>query len=193
MSERQTATHEMLTEGFRSYVDALAAIRSFKSEVVKGCRAVMEEALPILARSLDVSCSKAAIVDDIVPSDIDDFGERYAWIGASLPLVPEKVWFSVGIYLDHTAESTQRVQAYVSFYTARKDTLKTLFGALGELRGQRFILDEEEYGVCAVEPVSEDTLPSYQDALKRALRAWLNTEGGNPLATLAKTIGLRSR
>jgi len=191
MPELETATNELLAQGFHSYVDALAAIRSFKSEVVKGCRTVMEEGLLRLPKSLNTSGTKNGIVEEIDPSDIGDFGEDYAWIGVSLPLVPEKLWFSVGIYLDQTDESTHRVQAYVSFFTARKDTVRTLFGALGELRGTAFVLDDEDTGVCAVEPILSNALASYQEALRKAMSSWLDKDNGKALVILGKVINAR--
>jgi hypothetical protein len=191
MPELETATGELLAQGFHSYVDALAAIRSFKSEVVKGCRAVMEEGLLRLPKSLNTSGTKTGIVEEIDPFDIDDFGEDYAWIGVSLPLVPEKLWFSVGIYLDQTDESTQRVQAYVSFYTARKDIAKMLFGALGELRGTAFVLDDEDSGVCAVEPILNNALVSYREILRKAMSSWLDTDNGKALIILGKVVNPR--
>jgi hypothetical protein len=193
MNERDTAARELLEEGLRSYVRALAAIRTFKTEAVKGCRTVLEEGLPILSRSLGVSATKAAVIEELDPSDIQKFGEDWAWIGVGIQLVPEKLWFSVGIYLDDTRDTRERVQAYAGFYTARKDTMKSLFRSLAELRGKAFVPDEEDYAVHAVEPVREDALASYQDALRTAMKRWLEADGGKPLSAVAKAIGLRAR
>jgi hypothetical protein len=193
MNEPETGTREFMEVGLRIYVAALATLKSFKIETVKGCRTVMEEQLPTLSRSLGVTVKKADIFEEVLPRDINKFGADWAWIGVSIALIPAKLWFAVGIYIDETGESRERVRANAGFYTARRDTMRSLFRSLAGLRGRAFVPDDEEYGVLAVEPIQEDTLASYQKALRKAVQRWLDADGDKPLSNVAKEMGLRGR
>jgi hypothetical protein len=62
-----------------------------------------------------------------------------------------------------------------------------------DVSGNAFVLDDEEYGVCAVEPVPNDALGSYQDALTKAVQRWVGADGGKALSAVAKEVSLMRR
>jgi hypothetical protein len=191
MNERATATQELLEEGFRSYVAVLGAIKSFKIEVLRGCRAALEEVLPRLEAGLGVKCTKAAIDKELDPDTIDKFGEDYAWIGAHVPLEGHRLWFFVGVYIDETEQDARRVQAYAGFYVDGKVATRGLFAALGDLRGRPFELNDEDDCVQAVEAVPVNAPGSYQKTLSKAVGHWLMTRPEAPLARVRDHIRRR--
>ena len=100
--------------------------------------------------------------------------------------VPKKLWFCLGLYIDETGESKQRVGAHASFYVDSLEKATSLFTSLSGASGQTFELDDDGYGVSTSEPVPDDALGSYKDALKKAVQRWVGEDRGEPLSVVAK-------
>lgn len=179
-----------LDKELHSYVAGLAAVHSTSAEVVKVCRALVVEQLPTLSSSLGVTAKTRDIKADLLPAKVQHFEEGCAWIGVTIALVPKKLWFCLGLYIDETGESKLHVGAHVSFYVDTLEKATSLFTSLSGASGQTFELDDDDYGVSTSEPVSDDALGSYKDALTKAVQRWVGEDGGKPLSVVAKHMDL---
>jgi hypothetical protein len=179
-----------LDKELRSYVAGLAAIHSTSVEVVEVCRALVVEQLSTLSSSLGVTAEAKDIKADLLPAKLQQFEEGWAWIGVTIALVPKKLWFCLGLHIDETDESEQHVGAHASFYVETLEKATSIFTSLSGASGRTFELDDEDYGVSTSEPVPDDALGSYKDALTTAVQRWVGEDGGKPLFVVAKHMDL---
>lgn len=188
MNTADTVKSALLEDKFSSYVAAMGTIHSVHAEVLSVCRALVEEQIPTLSRLLGITAAAKDIKHDVYPTKFQQVSEEWAWIGETIALVPRKLWFSAGLYIDNTRETRLRLEANTGFYTATLAKAEALFKALADVSGRAFELDDENYGVYVVEQVSDNALASYQDALNKAVQRWVSADGGLPLSIVAKNM-----
>jgi len=162
---------QLLSEGLRSYFEALCAIKEFQDEIAAACVEILSDRIPEIAKALGKDIDAKRIeASPVRPA------HQEAWLGALLPRDPAPWDFHLGLYWNVGDLNTGRVRASVS---VEIDTKKELEKYLNVCRnaGIRRPPSSYSYSGSYGAEFGEDMQPSdfavVREKLKELLGEWI--------------------
>jgi hypothetical protein len=197
MLSLDTARAASIEDKLRSYVAAMAIIHPIRGDIVEFCRSLVNEQRPLLSRSLGVTAT-SPIKQYVYPDRDQGAGDDWAWIGVTITLIPDALWFSVGLCIEETDPKNPRVKGHAVIYPGTLAKAESILRGVSAMAPNAFVLEggeegeeeleEQDYGVRAEEPVTDATLGAHPDALRKAVDYWVR-DSGKALSVVADVMG----
>lgn len=168
MSEEKQGENDLLSQGTKSYLDALAAIEAFRQEVETICRSAYRRHETELLKGMGLEAEECERWEKNEPE------ERWAELGIYRSAQEGANRFYIYLSWGEVEDGTPRVEAAVCLDFATLKRRDEVFQSLHRSVGCRVERDEGEYyNLLLKTPVKLDELGGLPDTLDQLVLKWL--------------------
>jgi hypothetical protein len=168
MSEEKRAENDLLSQGTKSYLDALAAIEAFRGEVEAACKGVYVRHEAELLKSIGLE------TEECERYEYDDPEEPLAELGIYRSAQKGANGFYIYLSWTEAEDGAPRVEAAVCLDFVTRKRRDEVFRSLHRSAGCRVERDEGEYYNLLLNiPLKLDELGRLSDTLDQLVLEWL--------------------